>query len=224
MKSCKLCAVYFLYVSCLLNGPTEGSVLRSGNIRKGRHTCESKGRIDIESESGVQLEALNNSRVFIDDLTEAFQDGHSLRFEFKTTSPNGTLFYISRRHDQYDMVSGGIHNGLLHFKIRCKSSYADLTLPKYRVDDGVWHKIKFQRRNRKGMILLDDVEYFDQYYVGCDGFTSVNFGSTNPDHESSASVQELMPKNGQLKACLRKFHISTNIAAPPYYSAVSVCN
>lgn len=71
---------------------------------------------------------------------------HSLKFDFKTNSGNGTLFYAVRRNDVYDMVSCGLHEGFLQFKIRCKSSYADLTIP-FRVDDGEWHRV------RTGVIL-----------------------------------------------------------------------
>ena len=39
--------------------------------------------------------------------------------------------------------------------------------------------------------MLDDIEFFEQYYVGCGGFTSFNFGSTSPDHDHSHSVNEL---------------------------------
>jgi len=66
---------------------------------------------------------------------------HTFKFEFKTTSSNGTLFYAVRENEKHDMVSGGIHEGYMQFKIRCKSSFADLTIPKFRVDDGEWHKV-----------------------------------------------------------------------------------
>lgn len=56
-------------------------------------------------------------------------------------SSNATLFYAVRRNDEYDMVSGSIIEGYVQFKIRCKSSYVDLTIPKFRVDDGEWHKV-----------------------------------------------------------------------------------
>ncbi|XP_045193769.1 uncharacterized protein LOC123549611 [Mercenaria mercenaria] len=185
--------------------------------------CTGTSKIDIQSGHGVKIEPIEQSNVYIDSLSEPFDDGHALRFEFKTTSGNATLFYAVRRNDLYDMVSGGIHDGYLQFKIRCKSSYADLTIP-FRVDDGEWHKIKFQRKHRKGLFMLDDIEFFEQYYVGCGGFTSINFGNTNPEHDSSVSVNELKSKDGQMNGCIRKVQISTGIDAPPHYTTVSDCN
>lgn len=194
------------------------------SLRNNREACTGTSRIDIESHDGVKIEPIDYSRVFVDSLTQPFEDGHTLRFEFRTFSSDASLFYTVRRNDEYDMVSGSINNGYLHFKIRCKSSYADLTIPKFRVDDGEWHKIKFQRKRGKGIFMLDDVEFFEQFYVGCGGFTSINFGSTNPEHASVVSVSELKDNNGKLDGCIRKLHITTGIEAPPHYVAVSECN
>ncbi|KAL4235277.1 Laminin subunit alpha-2 [Mactra antiquata] len=193
------------------------------SVRRNRSACQGRSRIDIQSNDGVKIEPLSYSKVYIDSLAKPFHDGHTLRFEFRTQSSNATLFYAVRRNDEYDMVSCGINEGFLHFKIRCKSSYVDLTIPT-RVDDGEWHKVKFQRRRKKGIIMLDDMEFFEQYYVGCGGFTSVNFGSTNPEHDNTLSIHELKDKDGQLNGCIRKLHITTGIEAPPHYTAVSECN
>lgn len=199
-------------------------LVRCRSIRQNRETCVGTSRIDIESDDGVKIEPIEHSKVYIDSFTKPFEDGHTLRFEFRTHSANATLFYAVRRNDEYDMVSGGIYEGYLQFKIRCKSSYADLTIPRFKVDDGEWHKVKFQRKRGKGIFMLDDIEFFEQYYVGCGGFTSINFGSTNPDHESTLSVTELKDKNGKLEGCIRKLQITTGIEAPPHYVAVSECN
>lgn len=222
MKRCACLAevkhvIYVLIVTTAMYA--EGRSLRRDRAVK----CFGASKIDIESGSGVKIEPIEMSRVYIDSLLKHFEDGHSLKFEFKTNSANGTLFYAVRRNDLFDMVSCGLHEGFLKFKIRCKSSYADLTIP-YRVDDGEWHKVKFQRKHRKGIFMLDDIEFFEQYYVGCGGFTSINFGNTNPEHDSSISVYELKKTDGQMSGCIRKLNISTSLEAPPQYVAVSECN
>jgi hypothetical protein len=74
---------------------------------------------------------------------------HSLRFEFKTSSGNGTLFYAVRRNDLQDMISGSLHEGYPQFKIRCMSSFADFTIP-VRVDDGEWHRVSWIIHTRSG--------------------------------------------------------------------------
>ena len=66
---------------------------------------------------------------------------HLIIFDFKTTADSATIFYTTRRNDEYDMVSASIVNGHVHFKIRCKSSFADLTIPKIKVNDNKWHKV-----------------------------------------------------------------------------------
>ncbi|XP_052817559.1 basement membrane proteoglycan-like [Mya arenaria] len=186
--------------------------------------CKGGSVVDIEGDAGVKIEPIEQSKVYIDTLSEPFDDGHTFRFEFKTHSGNGTLFYAVRRNDVFDMVSAEIRDGYVQFKVRCKSSYADLTIPKFRVNDGEWHKIKFHRKRRKGIFMLDDMEFFEQYYVGCQGFTSLNFGNTNSEHDDSISVQELQPKNGQFEGCIRRVEISTGIETPPKYTAISLCN
>ncbi|KAH3769774.1 uncharacterized protein LOC127846460 [Dreissena polymorpha] len=195
-----------------------------GSLRRQTATCTETSVVDIESNAGVKIEPIEQSRVYIETLSTPFDDGHTLRFEFNTKSGNGTLFYAVRRNDIYDMVSAEISDGYVQFKIRCRSSYADLTIPGIRVDDGEWHRIKFHRKKRKGIFLLDDLEYFEHYYVGCGGFTSVNFGSTHRDHDDSFSVRELQNKNGHLSGCIRNVKITTGIDTPPKYTAISQCN
>ncbi|XP_060589718.1 laminin subunit alpha-2-like [Ruditapes philippinarum] len=191
--------------------------------RRDRSICSGSSKIDIQTSYGVKIEPFDQSNVYIDSLSEPFEDRHSLRFEFKTTSGNGTLFYAVRRNDLQDMVSGSLHEGYPQFKIRCMSSFADFTIP-VRVDDGEWHRVRFIRRHGKGIFLVDELEYFEQYYVSCGGFTSINFGNRNPAHYQSKSVKELQGKDGQMDGCIRRFHISTGIDAHPHYTTVSECN
>lgn len=194
--------------------------------RRIRHVdCESTGTsIDVASESGVKIEPHPYSKVNFHSLSEHFDDGHLIIFDFKTTADSATIFYTTRRNDEYDMVSASIVNGHVHFKIRCKSSFADLTIPKIKVNDNKWHKIYFRRRNKKGIFKLDGLEYFRPFQVGCGGFTSVNFGNINIDDLSSYSVQELQETDGPFDGCIRNVIITTEYDAPPIYSAVSTCS
>lgn len=196
---------------------------RSGRTRNVNLPCEG-APIDVLSESGAKIEPLPSSRVNFHSLKNQFDDGHLLIFEFRTTSENATIFYTTRRNDAYDMVSASISGGLVQFKIRCKSSFADLTVPKYKVDDNKWHKIYFRRHNRKGTFKLDGLGYFRPFHLGCGGFTSVNFGSINEDDLTSYSIQELQQTDGQYTGCIRNVLITTNFDAPPSYTAVSTCN
>lgn len=208
------------YVYCVL---LSLSLLTDCEGQRRQRTVCSGSRIGIQTDDGVKIEPIVQSRVYIDSLSEQFEDGHTLKFEFKTNSTNAMLFYAVRQNDEFDMVSGGIYNGYLHLRTRCKSLYADLTIPKLRVDDGEWHKFKFQRKHRKGIFMLDDMEFFEQYYIGCGGFTSLNFGSTHQDHWSSKNVQELKAKDGQFEGCIRRLGITTGLDAQPHYVAVSEC-
>lgn len=209
------CAYYLLVTLSL--------VIYCEGFRKQKSTCTGP-RMDILTDDGVKIEPIAQSKVYIDSLSEHLEDGHTLKFEFKTYSSNSTLFYAVRRNDEFDMVSGGIFDGYLQIRTRCKSLYADLTIPKVRVDDGEWHKFKFQRKHRKGIFLLDDMEFFEQYYIGCGGFTSLNFGSTHQDHWSSQNVHALKNKYGHFEGCIRRLDVTTGIAAQPHYVAVSECH
>jgi hypothetical protein len=55
----------------------------------------------------------------------------------------------------------------------------------------IYFQVRFIRRHGKGIFLVDELEYFEQYYVSCGGFTSINFGNRNPAHYQSKSVKEL---------------------------------
>ncbi|KAK3608030.1 hypothetical protein CHS0354_031016 [Potamilus streckersoni] len=197
-------------------------LLSKSDIVHGRH-CRSS--IDALSSTAVKIEPIKTSRLSFDSLSAELHDGETLTFEFKTTSDSGILFYTTRRNDLYDVVSVVLRNGYLQYKIRCKTSHADLMVPGVLVNDGEWHTLVFARKQNKAFIKLDDKTHFRQYYVTCGGFTSVGFGGINPDHDGgSSSIDELKVQSGHFSGCIRNVNISTGIDAPPHYVTVSDCH
>ncbi|KAL3860696.1 hypothetical protein ACJMK2_010787 [Sinanodonta woodiana] len=216
MKTCSFqLSAYeiIVFLSCLLVKP---------DIIHGRH-CRSS--IDALSPTAVKIEPIETSRLSFDSLSAELLDGATLSFEFKTTSESGLLFYTTRRNDLYDVVSVVLINGYLQYKIRCKTSYADLIVPGVLVNDGEWHTLVFARKHNKAFIKLDNKMHFHQYYVTCGGFTSVGFGGISPDHDGgSTSIDELKVQPAHFSGCIRNVNISTGIDAPPHYVTVSDCH
>ncbi|KAL5021433.1 hypothetical protein ScPMuIL_000588 [Solemya velum] len=184
--------------------------------------CQSP--IDILSSVGVAIEPLEKSRVEIDHLSTEFQIGQNFTFDFKTTSQDGLLFYASRRNDVHFMAAVELRGGSIQYTIMCPWNDASLTIAKVRVDDGNWHTLGFRRGRFSGIITLDGVDFFGNYVLDCEGFTSVMFGGINPLHDGTPINRILQNKFGHFKGCIRNLRVSTGLEAPPYYVAVSECS
>lgn len=196
--------------------------------RATRHSrCESN--INVSGGSGVRIEPLEDSSVQINSLSREFYDGEKLEFEFKTSKPDGLLFYATRRNDESELMAVQLVDGHLLYSIRCNQGYATLIIPKKRADDDKWHKIRYSRRQMKGYLEINGVTYYENYLLTCGGFTSLVFGGVRANDwglEAIKSLETVRGKNGQYQfsGCLRKLNITTGTDQPPYYVKVTSCN
>ncbi|XP_069113908.1 neurexin 1-like [Argopecten irradians] len=184
-----------------------------------------KSAISVFSNNGAYIESLNKSRVALPVLQKGFTTGHEMKFEFKTTSPNGVLFYLSPERRQNELVAVDIINGHPRYHIRCKQIEATLTLSRIRVDDGKWHKIVFRRRNNRGKLFVDRTPYFHDYRVDCGAFTSLTLGGVDPVRKYHNLQRELNTKRGHFLGCIRRVDVSTGVdESRAEYHGVSVCS
>lgn len=183
-----------------------------------------KSAINIFSSNGVYIESLNKSRVELPELHKGFTNGHELRFEFKTTSPNGVLFYMTPSDRSSELVALDIINGHPRYHIRCKQLEATLTLSRVRVNDGRWHKILFRRRNNRGKLYVDKEPYFHDYRVNCGAFTALTFGGVHPSKRYNGLRRELNTKKGHFEGCIRRVDVSTGVESRARYQGVSECS
>ncbi|XP_060066396.1 laminin subunit alpha-4-like [Ylistrum balloti] len=201
------------------------SVLHLSYLTQALPLDRCKSAISIFSSSGAYIESLNKSRVALPVLQKGFTTGHEMKFEFKTTSPNGVLFYMTPERRQNELVALDIINGHPRYHIRCKQIEATLTLSRIRVDDGRWHKIVFRRRNNRGKLFVDRSPYFHDYRVDCGAFTSLTFGGVDPNRKYSNLHRELNTKHGHFLGCIRRVDVSTGVEeSRAQYQGVSECS
>lgn len=208
-----------LYLLCL------AVVVHSRSTRHSR--CESN--IDVSSNSGVRIEPLEDSTVQMNSLSREFYHGEKLEFEFKTSKPDGLLFYATRRNDESELMAVQLVKGHLLYSIRCNQGYATLIIPKRKVDDGEWHTIRYSRKRQKGFLEVDGVVYYENYLLTCGGFTSIVFGGVRANDwglKAVKSLETVRDNNGQYQfsGCLRRLDITTGTDEPPYYVKVTSCN
>lgn len=185
-----------------------------------QQNCQSA--INILNPRGAYVESLEKSRVRIDKLEKPFENGHSLSFEFKTTSLHGILFYLNNKNSK-EFVGVEIASGYLTYHIKCRRLEAVLTVAGAKVDDGQWHQVIFRRKRKRGRLTVDGKHYFQNYRVECDddGFTSMTLGGIDP--VDIDFVNSFEGKTGHFEGCIKNLDNTAGIRSSPRYTGVSEC-
>lgn len=155
--------------------------------------------LDVDFDAGWRLGTGPFSRVeFV--VQQRSKKQYSITMEFKTTQPDGLLFYASdQRHT--DFIAVYLRDGQVHHDFNCGSGKAVMT-SELQYNDGEWHSIKFTRTANKGKLMVDEsdtiegestgnartMQLVSPYYVG--GYTAealedvaVNIGLNNTELE-----------------------------------------
>nr|KAG5707877.1 hypothetical protein BaRGS_031608 [Batillaria attramentaria] len=182
--------------------------------------------IDLLADSGVRIEPVERSHaeLLLDDRTT--RNRFVIKFDFKTTSPHGILFYGRRRDNHRELIALRLVAGALYYKIQCPTVSADVLIPLYTspLNDGQWHSVslKFRKGGMKAHVEVDGIRDSKTYEVSCKQMTSLIFGGVSP-HDKEALDRSLgyVP---HYDGCIRSVQIPTALRAPPKYYAVSVCD
>lgn len=105
--------------------------------------------------SGTQFGANGESRLEFDAVPGVIVDRSEFSLEFRTSSPNGVIFYVSEY--QKDFMALYMLDGLVKYDFNCGSGIARISSVR-RYDDGQWHKVSFVRDERRGNLIVDGAD------------------------------------------------------------------
>ncbi|CAG5133787.1 unnamed protein product, partial [Candidula unifasciata] len=186
--------------------------------------------IEILSNQGVRIEPYHKSHVklaLVDQLDTSDNSEFRLSFDFRTTSPDGVLFY-GRSKNPRELIGLVLNGGDLIYKIQCPSLHADILLPtknNSRLNDGTWHKIaysiKYRPYDTKGYIEIDGHSSIKRYIVSCGALTTLIMGGHSEEDKGHIANLENLP--GHFEGCIRNVYVPVPLRYPPKYYAVSVC-
>lgn len=137
--------------------------------------------LDVDFDAGWRFGTGQYSRVEF-DVQQRSKKQYSVTLEFKSTNPDGLLFYASdQRHT--DFIAVYLRNGHIHHSFNCGSGKSNMT-SELQYNDNEWHSVKFTRSGHKGKLIVDEtdategdstgtartMQLISPYYVG--GFTA----------------------------------------------------
>uniref|UniRef100_A0A0B7AR34 Laminin G domain-containing protein n=1 Tax=Arion vulgaris TaxID=1028688 RepID=A0A0B7AR34_9EUPU len=194
---------------------------------KMRKIC--KDSIEILSGQGVMIENYHKSHVkmaLVDHPDSISNSEFQLSFDFRTTSPDGILFY-GRSRGHRELIALILSGGDLIYKVQCPTLHADILLPTIngsRLNDGEWHRISYsiyRPYDTKGHIEIDGFASAKRYIVSCDPLTTLIMGGYS-EHDRG-QISDLENLQGHFEGCIRNVYVPVPLRYPPKYYAVSVC-
>jgi hypothetical protein len=104
-------------------------------------------------------------------LPEMMVSQNRFQLDFKTSEPNGLMFFMVHEVGKTDFIALYIKDGKLVYSFNCGSGPSHLAT-EIRVDDGKWHSVEFSRVAKHGKLVLDSIE------VKVDAYNRESAGST----------------------------------------------
>ncbi|KAL8610389.1 hypothetical protein ACOMHN_041203 [Nucella lapillus] len=187
-----------------------------------RRLC--KNGIDILSDEGVRIEPLERSHVELLLSKHRIRKRDIIRFQFRTESENGILFYGRNRSSLTDLQALRILGGQVYYRIVCPTASADVLIPlRRKINDGRWHRVvvKFHRGGRKTKVIVDGKKNSKIYEASCSLPAVLVFGGVS--HNDSAVVNKILGDVPHFQGCIRKVDVPTALRSPPQYYAISNC-
>ena len=108
--------------------------------------------MDIERNSGLRFGTTKSTYLMFDRQLK-IRRSSDFHIEFKTTHPDGIIFYIANERN-VDFISLFMKEGRLVYGFNCGSGAAYATSSR-RYDDGAWHAVDFSRIGNKGTLKVD---------------------------------------------------------------------
>ena len=114
---------------------------------------------DINLNSGTRFGNVKFSRFQYDSLpgkTGRIWDKSEMSIEFKTSEPDGIIFYAGEKEPYVDHITVYLKGGSVHFSFNSGSGHKLLNSSGTYADDE-WHTVTFHRHGKKGTLYVDDV-------------------------------------------------------------------
>ena len=114
---------------------------------------------DLSVDSGVRFGVKDGS--FLEyirkGLPDMMVDKSRFQVDFKTTHPDGLIFFMMNEEGKKDFVALFIKNHKLVYSFNCGSGASFLETD-FKVTDGNWHSVEFSRTGRQGKLVFDSIE------------------------------------------------------------------
>jgi len=117
------------------------------------------GDPDLNMDSGLRFGIKQGSYIeYIKrGLPEKMVDQNRFQIDFKTSHPNGLIFFMIHEVGKTDFIALFVKNGKLVYSFNCGSGPSYLATEQ-RVDDDKWHSVEFSRIHKMGKLVLDTFE------------------------------------------------------------------
>lgn len=98
-------------------------------------------------------------------------------FSFRTNEPDSVIMYNrGSGSKKEDFFAFELVKGYLYLVLNLGAGAIRHQAPTAKLDDGHWHKVALQRKERQGTIIVDDVESEDGHFQTPAGSTHLNLG------------------------------------------------
>lgn len=182
--------------------------------------------LDLDMASGYRFGLKKDSRAEIHDYMQNKRRAFDFYLEFKTTSPDGLLFYAADpRHT--DFVGLYMEGGKLVFKFRGGPGVVNIT-SNFEYHNGEWHTVFFSRAQNKGKMVVDgddeveaespsqvrQIHLAGPFYIG-----GISVEALEDMHMNLNTV-----KGSYFKGCIRGVTINNRATSEPKTVDVEPCS
>ena len=91
------------------------------------------------------------------NLPDMMVSQNRFEIEFKTSKPEGLIFFMGHEEGKTDFIALFVKGGKLVYSFNCGSGASHLAT-NFRVDDGKWHSVEFSRVAKHGKLVFDSIE------------------------------------------------------------------
>ncbi|XP_066470578.1 laminin subunit alpha-2 isoform X3 [Tiliqua scincoides] len=109
----------------------------------------------IALQGGKQFGLSKNSHIAVAFDDTKVKNHLTIEFEIRTEAENGLLFYMARINHA-DFATVQIKSGFPHFGYDLGHGNTSTMIP-YKINDGLWHKIKIFRTKQEGTLSVDGI-------------------------------------------------------------------
>ncbi|XP_030765960.1 laminin subunit alpha [Sitophilus oryzae] len=174
--------------------------------------------------NGHRFGAQPNSRMEYNTPRGKFRKSFDFSLEFKTSEPNGILFYVSdiKGHKQYASLL--LSDSYLVFTFKTENPplviKSDLAY-----NDNEWHYVQFSRQGSEGKLIIDNKDIPGRSVhktQTLDLHIPFYLGGIHPD--ATEQVLQNLNTTAQFKGCIRNFHMNNKPMENPKETGVIPCS
>ncbi|XP_053383160.1 laminin-like protein epi-1 isoform X2 [Mercenaria mercenaria] len=183
----------------------------------GRCALDVVDPVDVteDDQRGYYFGAYPNSRLEYDRLPVSLRIIATLSMEFRTTQPDGVMFYFSDVMHR-DHIGVTMKGGMIRFTFDSGTGTGELMTTK-TYNDGHWHKLMIGRNMREGTMMVDDDELTPVESAGrartINGRPPYSFGGLRESPVAGA-VKNLNGVTNSFAGCIANIKVNNKDTGP----------